>query len=293
MSSSQASASFSADAVRYARDVSGAYFAQNLPVSGPGSGSISTVSGTANQISSVTTAGNVVLSLAPPSPAPVAATYSTPIMTVDALGRVTSVAEKAAPTPTQRLAAGAYFISGVAGANGNIYAVPPSGVISAYATAPGAAANVSTAQIAPPWMGVVNTTLDPASGGSFWLGISSIASGTTAGGLNSASGGPNPEFALITSFEGPTLNVGSTSQVYQAQVGFSDNVFTAVNGSTIINQQTGSLMNYAGNQVGASNLNPSLYTYLYPLNYSTINFSWNGGFNTTGLINTTGYTVAP
>jgi hypothetical protein len=87
--------------------------------------------------------------------------------------------------------------------------------------------------------------------------------------------------------------LGSTSQVYQAQVGFSDAEFTVVNGSTIIAQQTGSLMNYAGNQTGAANTNPSLYTYLYPLNYSTINFSWNGGFNTTGLINTTGYTVAP
>ena len=203
------------------------------------------------------------------------------------------MAEKPAPTPTQRLAAGAYFISGVAGANGNIYAVPPSGVISAYATAPTAATYVSTAQIAPPWMGVVTTTLDPASGGSYWLGISSIASGTTAGGLNSQTGGPDPKFAFINSFEGPTLNLGSTSQVYQAQVGFSDAEFTVVNGSTIIAQQTGSLMNYAGNQTGAANTNPSLYTYLYPLNYSTINFSWNGGFNTTGLINTTGYTVAP
>lgn len=293
MSSSQSASGFAADAVRYARDVSGAYFARNLPVQGPGSGSISTVSGTANQISSVTTSGNVVLSLLSPSPAPVAATYSTPIMTVDALGRVTTVAEKPAPTPTQRLAAGAYFLSGVAGASGSIHALPPSGVLTQYSTAPSAATYVSTAQIAPPWMGVVQTTLDPASGGSYWLGISSIASGTTAGGLNSATGGPDPKFAFINSFQGPTLDLGDLTPSYRAGVGFSDAEFIAVNGSTIIGAQSGALMNYSGNQVGASNLNPTLYSYLYALNYSTINYSWDGAFNTTGLINTTGYTSFP
>lgn len=289
MSSAQASAGFSADAVRYAKDVSGAYFAPNLPISGPGSGSISTVTGTANQISTVTTAGNVVVSLAPPSPAPVAGTYSTPLVTVDALGRITTITEKV-PTPTQRLAAGAYFTSGVAGSSGNIYAAPPSGILTAVATAPSAAQYVSTAQIAPPWMGVVNTTLNPGAGGNYWLGISSIASGATPGGLNSQSGGPHPEFALINSFVGPTLNLGSTSAVYQAQVGFSDAVFTAINGSTIVAQQAGNVMNYAGNQ---GTTNPSLYTYLYPLNYSTISYDWNGAFNTTGLINTTGLSTFP
>ena len=292
MSSAQAVGGFSADAVRYARDVSGAYFAQNLPVSGPGSGSISTVSGTANQISSVTTAGNVVLSLLPPSPAPVAATYSTPLITVDALGRITTVVEKV-PTPTQRLAAGAYFLSGVAGGSGSIHALPAGGVLTQYATAPTAAQYVSTAQIAPPWMGVVTTTLDPASGGSYWLGVSSIASGTTAGGLNSGAGGPDPKFAFINSFQGPTLDTGNLTPSYRAGVGFSDAEFIAVNGSTIIGQQSGALMNYSGNQTGAANLNPTLYSYLYALNYSTINFSWDGGFNTTGLINTTGLTAFP
>jgi len=288
MSSSQSASGFSADAVRYARDVSGAYFARNLPVSGPGSGSISTVSGTANQISSVTTAGNVVLSLAPPSPAPVAATYSTPIMTVDALGRVTSVGEKPAPTPTQRLPVGAFFDSGVAGASGSIHAIPVSGVLSQYAIAPGSATYVSTAQIAPPWMGAVETVLNPASGGSYWLGISSIASGATAGGLNSQTGGPDPQFAFINTYVGPTLDLGNTTSTYKAQVGFSDAFFTAVNGSTVIGQQSGSVINYAGNQTGSSNTNPSLYSYLYAINYSTINFSWDGAFRTTGLINTLG-----
>lgn len=283
MSSAQAVAGFSADAVRYAQDISGAYFAPNLPISGPGSGSISTVSGTANQISTVTTAGNVVVSLAPPSPAPVAGTYSTPVVTVDALGRVTTIDEKAPPTPTQRLAAGAYFTSGVAGGSGSISYPPVSGILTAVATAPSAAQYVSTAQIAPPWMGVVNTTLDEGAAGNYWLGFSSIATG-----LNSQSGGPHPKFTLLNSYVGPTINLGSTSQVYQAQVGFSDAVFTAINGSTIVAQQAGNVMNYAGNQTGAAATNPTLYSYLYPINYSSITYAWNGNFNTTGLINTTG-----
>jgi hypothetical protein len=142
-------------------------------------------------------------------------------------------------------------------------------------------------------MGVVQTTLDPASGGSYWLGTSSIASGTTAGGLNSQTGGPDPEFAFINSFQGPTLDLGDLTPSYRAGVGFSDAIFTAVNGSTIISQQSGALMNYAGNQVGASNLNPTLYSYLYAQNYPTITYSWDGAFTTTGLINTTGITSFP
>ena len=65
---------------------------ENLYAPASGGGPSGSVVGTANQITAVTASGVTTLSLASPSPAPTAGAYTNANITVDALGRVTVVA---------------------------------------------------------------------------------------------------------------------------------------------------------------------------------------------------------
>lgn len=65
---------------------------ENLYTPAGGAGPGGSVVGTANQITAVTASGVTTLSLASPSPAPTAGAYTNANITVDALGRVTVVA---------------------------------------------------------------------------------------------------------------------------------------------------------------------------------------------------------
>jgi hypothetical protein len=126
MSAAQTTSAFSADAPRYGQNAPDAYYQLNNAGSGvtslntlsgavtlaspggsivltqagqninlavaSGSGVVSSVAGTANQVAVSPTTGNCIVSLAAPSPAPTAGAYKNPNITVDGLGRVTTIA---------------------------------------------------------------------------------------------------------------------------------------------------------------------------------------------------------
>lgn len=92
MSAAQASSVFAAEGTKYGKDPVAAYYAlSETPW-------VTQINGTADQIGTTPTPGigpDVTLALLPPSPAPTAGTYANPTVTVDGLGRVTTITDNA------------------------------------------------------------------------------------------------------------------------------------------------------------------------------------------------------